>query len=108
ALGAEDIVIPEQDAGAHIAQRLHNPRIVDFMEVREGRYVALVEAPPRHVGRTMAAIAADKDIDLRFMGLLRGEAYLAPDGPDELFVAAADRLLIGGSRAAVRDFADAG
>ncbi|MGB7406450.1 MAG: TrkA family potassium uptake protein [Pacificimonas sp.] len=105
-LGAADIVIPEQDAGEHIAQRLHNPAIHDFMEVCDGTYVALVTSTKRYTGKTVSAVGG-ADAPVRIIGVMRSGTFLDPSTPD-LFVAAKDQLLVQGSRKDIRAFADAG
>lgn len=108
ALGATDIVIPEQDAGEHIAQRLHNPLIVEYMPVCDGIYVALVDTPGRHIGKSIEALESVKRYGVRLIGLMRGELYMSPHTTENLHVALNDRLLVQGDRSAIRDFADAG
>ncbi|MGB3721679.1 MAG: TrkA family potassium uptake protein [Pacificimonas sp.] len=108
ALGATDIVIPEQDAGEHIAQRLHNPLIVDYMSVCEGNYVALVNAPSRCIGKSIEALRQEKSSIIHLIGIMRSDTYLSPVTTEDLHVAKGDRILIQGSRAAIRDFTDAG
>ncbi|MGB7418048.1 MAG: TrkA family potassium uptake protein [Erythrobacter sp.] len=108
ALGANDIVIPEQDAGEHIAQRLHNPLIVEYMAVCEGSYVALVDAPERHIGQSIAGMNIETAFDVRLIGVMRSETYLSQHTTEDLHIAKGDRLLLQGSRAAIRKFADAG
>ncbi len=107
ALGAQDIVIPEQDAGEHIAQRLHNPLIVDYMAVCEGNYVALVDTPDRHVGQSIASMNIEATSDVRLIGVMRSKTYLSQHMTEDLHIAKGDRLLLQGSRSAIRKFADA-
>ncbi|MGB3724017.1 MAG: TrkA family potassium uptake protein [Pacificimonas sp.] len=108
ALGAEDIVIPEQDAGEHIAQRLHNPLIIEYMSVCEGSYVALVDSPTRYTGQPLSMLNSKGGADVSIIGVMRSDTFLSPHTSEGLHAAKGDRLLLQGSRADIRNFADAG
>lgn len=107
ALGAEDIIIPEEDAGEHIAQRLHNPLIEDFMEICEGSYVALVEPQKAYLGKTLQNLNVDGNLDVECLGIMRSATFINPASHQEELLVSGDRLLVQGSRTAIRNFADA-
>ncbi|PHR14238.1 MAG: potassium transporter KtrA [Sphingopyxis sp.] len=107
ALGATDIVIPEEDAGEHIAQRLHNSAIQDFMEICEGNYVALVQANRGCMGKTLQDLNFGQKLDVQCLGIMRHNTFINPATHQEKILAAGDKLLVQGSRAAIRNFADA-
>lgn len=107
ALGASDIVVPEHNAGEHIAQRLHNPLIRDFMEICEGSYVALVEAQEAYLHKTLQDLNNLGHLDVECLGIMRGSMFMNPSAHQEELLVYGDRLLVQGRRSAIRDFADA-
>ncbi|QTD57520.1 potassium channel family protein [Parasphingorhabdus cellanae] len=107
ALGADDIVIPEEDAGEHIAQRLHNPLIEDFMEICEGSYVALVEPQKAYLRKTLQDLNVDGNLEVECLGIMRHSLFINPTSHQEELLVPGDRLLVQGSRSAIRNFADA-
>lgn len=107
ALGATDIVVPENDAGEHVAQRLHNPLIRDFMEICDGNYVALVEAQKSYLHKTLQDLNNLGNLDVECLGIMRGNLFINPAAHQEELLVHGDRLLVQGSRASIRGFADA-
>lgn len=41
------IVMPEQQIGDHLAQRLHNPQMLEYMSLAGNRMIAPVRCTPR-------------------------------------------------------------
>ena len=107
ALGATDIVVPEDDAGEHVAQRLHNPLIYDFMRISDGNYVALIEAQKAYFQKTLQDLNNLGHLKAECLGIMRGDTYMNPATHQGEKLAHGDRLLVQGSRSDIRAFADA-
>ena len=53
-VGAAQVILPEHDAGVHLARRLSSQYFIDFLEIRDGISVVEIIAPENLVGCTLA------------------------------------------------------
>ncbi len=105
-LGADRVILPEQEMGKHIAQMLNNPVVQDYVSLGNGFSVVNVVIPARLDGQTIAALGIGKIHDLRLLGLMRGSEFLLADTAD-MTLRADDKLLLLGKRPDLRRFGDA-
>ncbi|MBL4916941.1 potassium channel family protein [Szabonella alba] len=105
-LGADRVILPEQEMGRHIAQMLNNPVVQDYVSLGNGFSVVNIVIPGRLTGRDMASLGIGKTYDLRLLGLMRGTEFRACDAPD-LVLQAEDKLILLGKRPELRRFGDA-
>ncbi|WP_330647245.1 TrkA family potassium uptake protein [Thioclava sp. FTW29] len=105
-LGADRIILPEQEMGKHVAQRLNNPVVQDYVNLGNGFSVVTMAVPERLKGRTLASLEIGSRHDVRMLGLMRGTEFLPCTTP-ELELAAQDKLLVLGRRPELRAFGDA-
>jgi trk system potassium uptake protein TrkA len=54
AVGADDVVFPEQDVALRLAERLHNPNLVEYIPLAPGFSIVEVPSPPGAVGKTLS------------------------------------------------------
>ncbi len=105
ALGAHEIILPEQEVGEQIAQRLHNPRIRDYIQLAKDQYLADIALPTDFKSKPLSAIELENRFGLRCLAVVRDREILAVcDGDIGLFTG--DRLIITGERSAMRAFSD--
>lgn len=104
-LGADRVVQPEQDAGRHVAQMLHNPLLRDYLSLGNGYYIVDLRVPENLHGETVQALKLEKSPELRCMGIMRGTDYLEPTD-DSTVLEADDKLLVLGKRDELRDFSE--
>jgi trk system potassium uptake protein TrkA len=105
-IGADRVILPEQETGMHIAQMLHNPLVRDYVSLGNGFHVVNIMAPERLQGRSVGALKLAERFDLRCLGLMRGTEFVdCASGETE--IRAEDRLLLLGRRPNLRKFADA-
>lgn len=104
-LGADRVVQPEQDAGMHVAQMLHNPLLRDYLSLGNGYYIVDLRVPENLHGETVKALKLEENPELRCMGIMRGTDYLEP-ADDSTVLEADDKLLVLGKRDELRDFSD--
>lgn len=105
-LGADRIILPEQEMGRHIAQMLNNPVVQDYVSLGNGYSVVNIVVPDRLSNRTTASLDIGTRFDLRLLGLMRGTEFLSPDDPG-LTLEQADKLIVLGKRPELRRFGDA-
>ncbi|GGG72749.1 potassium transporter KtrA [Salipiger pallidus] len=104
-LGADRVILPEQEIGRHIAQMLHNPLVRDYVSLGNGFHVVDFRVPQSLDGTRIDKVGLIERFDLRALGLMRGSDYVAcQDGATEL--RADDKLLLLGRRENLRRFAD--
>ena len=103
AIGANEVLNPEEESGAQLASRLVRPGILDQMAFGDVR-VAEVEAPESFAGGSLA------DLDLRgrygvtVVAVQRGDGVSANPEPTEV-LASGDVLVLLGTDSAIREVA---
>ncbi|EDM33002.1 TrkA [Roseovarius sp. TM1035] len=105
-LGADRVILPEQEMGRHIAQMLNNPVVQDYVSLGNGFSVVNIVIPARLSGRKMSSLDIGKTYDLRLLGLMRGTEFRPCDAPD-LVLEEDDKLILLGKRPELRRFGDA-
>ncbi|MGB0514189.1 MAG: potassium channel family protein, partial [Wenzhouxiangellaceae bacterium] len=104
-LGADRVVQPEQDAGRHVAQMLHNPLLRDYLSLGNGYYIVDLRVPEKLHGETVKELKLGDNPELRCMGIMRGTEYLEP-ADESTVLEADDKLLVLGKRDELRDFSE--
>ncbi len=104
-LGADRVIEPEQEIGQHVAQKLHNPLIRDYLSLGNGFYIIDIRLPERLDGANLEALGIHGDSAIRCLGVMRNTDYLAGDAPG-IRLAADDKLLLLGRRQALREFSE--
>ncbi len=105
-LGADRVILPEQEVGQHIAQMLHNPLVRDYVSLGNGYHVVDMTVPARMAGKTLSEAQIGGDYDLRALGAMRGGDFLTCDD-GTLRLDEGDKLLLLGKRGELRRFGDA-
>ncbi|MFC6489295.1 potassium channel family protein [Nitratireductor sp. GCM10026969] len=103
-MGADRVILPEQEVGQHIAQMLHNPLVHDYVSLGNGFHVVDFRVPEDLDGKRLADVELSDKFDIRCLGLMRGSNFLAGDAGVEL--ATDDKLLLLGRRKDLRRFGD--
>ncbi|MDD2867785.1 TrkA family potassium uptake protein [Neomegalonema sp.] len=105
-LGADRVILPEQEMGRHIAQMLNNPIVQDYVSLGNGYSVVSVDVPEGLKGRSLGSLGIGSTHDLKMLGLMRGAEFRSCDRPD-LTLERADKLILLGKRPDLRRFGDA-
>ncbi|MDZ5699573.1 TrkA family potassium uptake protein [Chelativorans sp. M5D2P16] len=103
-MGADRVILPEQEVGQHIAQMLHNPLVHDYVSLGNGFHVVDFRVPEDLDGKPLADVELSDKFDIRCLGLMRGSDFLAGDAGVKL--ATDDKLLLLGRRKDLRRFGD--
>lgn len=109
-LGKPRIVMPEQQAGDHVAQRLHNPQVLEYMSLGGDRLdsdqvIALVRCTPRLDGTQLGALKLTSRFGLNGVGVLREEQFMNCTSDAGTTLRTGDCLLVQGNHDEVRAFA---
>lgn len=104
AVGAHEIINPEQDMGARLAAHLANPHVLDSFLLDREHLVAEIEAPESYVGHKLGEFGLRERTKIAIMMIRRrGVVIPAPDAKD--VIESGDVLVVVGSPSAVRQFA---
>jgi trk system potassium uptake protein TrkA len=104
-LGADRVVLPEQEIGQHIAQMLHNQLVRDYLSLGNGYYVVDFRIPEQLEGQVLKELKLADRFGIRCLGSMRGGDFLSCEiGETELRTD--DKLLLLGRRQNLRSFGD--
>ena len=104
-LGADRVIEPEQEIGQHVAQKLHNPLIRDYLSLGNGFYIIDIRLPERLDGVNLEALGIRGNSAIRCLGVMRNTNSLVGDA-GSMLLAADDKLLLLGRRQALREFSE--
>lgn len=104
-LGADRVILPEQEMGRHIAQMLNNPIVQDYVSLGNGFSVVNIVIPERLEGRTVASLGIGTTHDLRLLGVMRGTEFRSAT-ERELPLLRDEKLIVLGKRPELRHFGD--
>lgn len=102
AVGAHEVVNPEEQMGESLARRLAEPNVLRRLELGEGVDVAEVEVPEGFVGRTLIDLDLRRRYGISVVAIRRGGRIEAALGGDEQLASGDVLLLIGPPNAIVR------
>jgi trk system potassium uptake protein len=104
AVGAHEIVNPEQQMGARLAGHLANPHVLEQFALDREHVVAEVEAPEAFVGRKLSDLGLRERSKVAVVLIKRGGAVISTIDENQR-VESGDRLVVLGTPLAVRQFA---
>lgn len=100
AVGAHEVINPEQSMGEQLADRLCNPNLLNRLEFDDGSTLAEMDVPQAWVGKTLVEMGVRARYGVIVVGLRHKTGPLASPRPDEAFEQG-DMILILGKREAV-------
>ena len=106
AMGVAKLLQPEQSFALQFARLLHNPNMVDFLDLGGGQSVACVVAPASANCRALADLHLSR-FDLSCIAIDIGERLITSDLESHA-LAVTDRLILAGSRADLHRFSAVG
>ncbi|MAC78674.1 MAG: potassium transporter KtrA [Rhodobacteraceae bacterium] len=104
-LGADRIIEPEQEIGRHIAQKLHNPLVRDYVSLGNGFHVVDFQVPESLDGKPLEEVRLKEAFELRALGVMRGGTFISCESGAAL-LKSDDKLLLLGRRENLRQFGD--
>jgi trk system potassium uptake protein TrkA len=104
AIGANEVMNPEEDIGESLARQLARPGILGQLDLGSER-IAEVEAPEAHVGSTLAELDLAGRHRLAVLLIRRGDVLL-PNPSEQERIVTGDVLVVVGEEQAIRSLAD--
>ncbi|WP_319568710.1 potassium channel family protein [Cohaesibacter marisflavi] len=104
-LGADRVILPEQEVGQHIAQMLHNPQVRDYVSLGNGFHVVDFKVPEVLEGKSLSDPDWFNHGELRVLGFMRESQYFSGEN-QQATLKEGDKLLLLGKRANLRQFGD--
>jgi len=95
AVGAHQVINPEEKMGERLARRLAEPNVLRRLELGEGVDVAEIEAPEVFVGKTLLELDLRRRHGLSVVAIRRGGRVEAAPGGDERLATGDVLVLIG-------------
>ena len=96
-LGADRVVIPEQEFADKLSQQLVSPQVKDFLSLGDGYSVEEIAAPGSWFGRSLGDIRVRSRYDATVLAVIRpGAPTLSPDGAET--IREGDSLILFGDR----------
>lgn len=102
-VGADQVVLPEHEAGARLAWRLAEPRVLDHLDLGSGFSVAEVGVPTWLVGQSLMTSALRKRFGINVLAIKRGTQMFVTPSSDMVF-ARDDMILVIGSDQSISSF----
>jgi len=75
-MGADEVVLPEHEAGVRLGRKLASTGFVDYMEVNEEISVVEMKTPSKIVGRALMESGLREKYDLVVVAIRRAEGVL--------------------------------
>lgn len=104
-VGATEVVLPEDESAARLAQRLATPSVVDYLSIANGYSVVQLKAPKSFFNHSLDELALRKNLGVTVLAIRRqqqarrgqpaGEVILSVPGGDEV-IRAGDQLVVVG------------
>ena len=82
-VGAEEVILPEHEAGVRLARRLAAINFVDFLELSQDTGVVEIVTPANLVGRSLKEAKIRQQFGLAVVAIKRGEEVLVSPPADE-------------------------
>lgn len=103
-IGVDRVMQPENEYGKHLAQRLHNPAMLDYLGLDDSLRLASIRCNDGRTGQSLDQIKPLKRHDMHCLGVLRQGSVAAADAA--LVLEPGDVLLVVGTREHLRAFAE--
>ena len=100
-VGADEVVLPEDEAGAWLARRLASPLLIDSLELEPGVNITEMGTPKQLVGKSLRDLDFPGRLDLRVL-FVRGERLRPAPSDDEILQAGDIMVVVGPEESARR------
>ncbi len=80
AIGADEVVYPEEESALRLAQRLIAPNIVDYVELADGHSLVQFEAPRAFQGKQIVELDLRRKYEVNLVAIKRRMTAKGPDG----------------------------
>lgn len=105
-IGADEVIIPELDAGKNLANSMSSEQVIDFISIHGNYSVLEVVAPEEWVNKTILSLDARSKFGITILGIYRGEdTFIGNPGP-ETVILEKDSIVIYGDREEIGKIVD--
>lgn len=94
-IGADQVVLPEYDAGRRLAQALAMPTLLDQLPLGRGYAIQDVQLPASFVGHTVHELDLRRDFGLTLIAIRRKEEVLVSPPSDQIYERGDTLVIIG-------------
>ena len=98
-LGADQVMIPEQEFAAKLAAQMISPRLRDQIQLTEEYVIEEVAVPESWIGKTLGEMNIRSRFDVTVVTVRHGEKVVAAPGAGERLTAGDVVLLLGEKKA---------
>jgi trk system potassium uptake protein TrkA len=96
-VGATEVILPDQSTARKTAMLIHHPRAIDYLELGAGHMIVTSHAPRSAIGKTLSALALQKQYGVALLGVWQpGQEGLPQPPASDHIVAETDVLLLAG------------
>jgi trk system potassium uptake protein TrkA len=82
-IGADEVIQPEAQTGEHLARKLANPHLEDFIQLADGYTLIEIEAPKAFQHKTLHAIGLRAKYHVNLIAIKRTTVVEGEDGEEE-------------------------
>ncbi len=104
-VGADEVILPEHEAGVRLARRLSAVDFVDYLEISPEVCVVEMLAPDRYFGQTLVEADLRRKYGLNVLAIRRGDNVIV-NPPARTTIEADDEFLVVGSIADAERLSD--
>ena len=83
-IGADRVVLPEEEMAVRLASQLANPNIIEHLELAEGHSLIQIRAPGEWLGRTLGEIDLRRKYEVNLVAIKRSIVSRTPDGGESV------------------------
>lgn len=95
-IGADEVILPEHEAGVRLARRLSAVDFIDYLEISPDVCVVEMIAPDRYFGQTLAEADLRRKYGLNVLAIRRGDDVIVNPSAD-IAIEPHDEFLVVGS-----------
>lgn len=81
-LGADKVVIPEQEQANRLARNLSSPNVLDYIELSDAYGIIEVPAPARWIGKSLKDLNVRAELGVNIIAVKQGERINVSPGAD--------------------------
>ena len=100
-LGADQVVIPEQENAIRLAHSLSNPNVLDYIELSQEYSIIEVPIPSSWIAKDLRELNIRAKLGINILAVRRGEQFLVSPRADFAF-AKGDSVVVLGDSAALK------
>lgn len=98
-LGADMVVIPEQEQAYRLARNLSSPNVLDYIELSEDYGIIEVPAPTKWIGKSLKDLNVRAKLGVNIIAIKQGESINVSPGADYAIQAGDVMVVLGDTNA---------